>query len=112
MADVLAPVFVGLLDHAGDEIDVDLREADRAREVVGADRFRSRPMRAAVDLENVAVEVLDAEDEPRDADLAERAELLLGQRAGLASKVTSSASSHGSNAFIRSVSDLSCLTER
>ena len=41
-------------------------------------------MRAAVHLEDVIVEVLDAEAEPRDAQLANGRELGLGQRAGLA----------------------------
>ena len=41
-------------------------------------------MRAAVDLENVVVEILDAEAQPGDANLADGAELLLGQRSGLA----------------------------
>ena len=78
-----APVRVGLAEHAGDQIDVDLREAERARLLVDAVDLR-RAVRAAVQLENPIVEVLDAEAEPRDAELAERGELGIGERARLA----------------------------
>ena len=54
-----------------------------ARELVGAVDLR-RAVRAAVELEDVVVEVLDAEAQPRDADVADRLELGLGQRARLA----------------------------
>ena len=39
-------------------------------------------MGAAVDFENVIVEVLDAEAQPRDAEIANRLELVVGERAG------------------------------
>ena len=39
LATCLAPVLIGLLDHAGDQIDVDLRKPDGARELVGAEDF-------------------------------------------------------------------------
>src|SRR5262249_44980295 len=80
--DARAPVLVRLAEHAGDEIDVDLRESQLARERVGAVDF-GRAMGAAVQLENPAVEVLDAEAEARDAEIPDRAELGLGQRARL-----------------------------
>ena len=67
----------------GDQVDVDLREADRLREPVDTVDLR-RPVRPAVQLEDPVVEVLDAEAEPRDAHLADRLELRLGQRARLA----------------------------
>ena len=41
-------------------------------------------MRAAVDLEDAVVEVLDAQAQARDAHLADRLQLVLGQRARLA----------------------------
>ena len=54
-----------------------------ARVLVGANDLR-RAMRAAVQLEDLVVEVLDAEAEPRHADAADRRELGFGQRARLA----------------------------
>ena len=81
--DAGVPVLVGLAEHAGDEIDVDLREAERPRDRVGAVDFR-RAVRPAVGLENRVVEVLDAEAEARDADLADGRELALAERARLA----------------------------
>ena len=77
------PVLFGLAEHAGDEIDVDLRKLERLRELIRAEHL-GRAMRAAVQLEDVVVEVLDAEAEPRHAQVADRGELALGQRAGLA----------------------------
>ena len=43
-----------------------------------------RAVRAAVELEDAIVEVLDAEAEARDAQLADRRQLGFGERAGLA----------------------------
>ena len=68
--DALLPVVVRLAEHAGNQIDVDLREAERARLIVGAADL-GRAMRAAVQLEQPIVEVLDAEAQPRDAGLRE-----------------------------------------
>ena len=56
---------------------------ERLRELIGAEDFR-RSVRAPVDLEDVIVEVLDAEAETRHAHLANGGELGFGERAGLA----------------------------
>ena len=77
------PVLLGFAEHARDQIDVDLRKAERLRELVGAEDLR-RSVRAPVHLEDVVVEILDAEAEPRHAHLANRGEFGLGQRARLA----------------------------
>src|SRR4029450_13288459 len=61
----------------------DLREGERACAGVGLLDL-ARAVRPAVDLEDVVVEVLDAEAEARHAHLPDRGELALGQRAGLA----------------------------
>ena len=55
------------------------KPSERANAVGAADFGRA--MRAAVDLEDVVVEVLDAEAEARHAHLADRRELRFGQRA-------------------------------
>ena len=81
--DRVAPLLFRFAHHAGDQIDVDLREIDFARPVVGAIDFR-RKMRAAIRRENLVVEMFDAEAQSRDADLLERFELRFLQRARLA----------------------------
>ena len=81
--DALVPVVFGFTEHAGNEIDVDLREPRSPREFVGAKDFR-RAMRAAIQLEHVVVEILDAQAETRHAEIADDGELALGERAGLA----------------------------
>ena len=58
------------------------KPSDRAN-VVGAEDLR-RPVRAPVELEDLVVEVLDAQAETRDADAANGGQLGLGQRARLA----------------------------
>src|SRR5262245_49516066 len=70
-------------DHAGDQVDVDLREAEAAGEGVGAGDLR-RAMGAAVQLEDVIVEVLDTEAQARHADVTDHRQLRLGQRTRLA----------------------------
>ena len=77
------PVFLGLIDHAGDEIDVDLGEAQPLGELIRAPDLRAA-VSAAVHLEDVVVEILHAEAQPRDTDLAQHLEFLLAQRARLA----------------------------
>ena len=58
-AHAFAPVGGGLSDHAGNQVDIDLREADGAREAVrGSDFLRS--MGAAVNLQDVVIEILNA----------------------------------------------------
>src|SRR5262249_3077758 len=70
-------------DHAGDQIDVDLIEADVAGPAVSAVDllFEVGP---AVEFEDRRLEVLDAEAEARHAHLAQRFELVPLQRAGFA----------------------------
>ena len=79
----VVPVVVGLAEHAGDQVDVDLREAKRARVRVGAVDL-GRAVRPPVQLEDLVVEVLDAQAEPRDPDVVDRAQFRLGDRARLA----------------------------
>ena len=68
----VAPFLFCFTDHAGDQIDVDLRKAQRPRRVVGAPDL-GRAMRAAIQFENAVAEILDAKTETRDADLLDRA---------------------------------------
>ncbi len=83
LVDAVAPVLVGLAQHPGDEVDVDLREVERPRELVGAVHL-GRAMRASVGGEDLVVEVFDAKAEPGHAEPADDAKLGLGQRARLA----------------------------
>src|SRR6185295_17713073 len=83
LLDAAAPVLLGLAQHAGDEVDVDLREVERASGAIRLADFR-RAMRAAVDLEDAVVEILDAEAQTRDAHSPDGGELRVGQRARLA----------------------------
>src|SRR5262249_12563455 len=78
-----APLGVSLADHAGNQVNVDVREADFAGPVVRAiDLFGA--VCAAVEFEDFGVEMLDAEAEARHADRADGFELVLLQRARLA----------------------------
>ena len=81
----IPPVLLRLLHHAGDQVDVDLRELQLAGEMVGAADL-ARAVGPAVDLQDVIVEVLHAEAQARDANLPDDLELVVGQRAGLAFK--------------------------
>ena len=83
LLDRVVPVLLGLAEHAGDEVDVDLREVERARLLVGAKDLR-RSVRPAVQLEHLVAEILDAEAQARDAEAADDRQLALGQRARLA----------------------------
>ncbi len=78
----VAPVRFGLFDHAGNEVDVNLREPNAARVVVAANDLAA-VMGAAVDFQNVIVEILHAQAQARDAQLANGLELGIGQRARL-----------------------------
>jgi len=71
--DALLPVLVGFPEHPRDQVDVDLRKIQRACVLVNAEDLR-RLMRAAVQIEDPVVEVLDAETEPRHAEPAQRRE--------------------------------------
>ena len=77
------PVLLGLAEHAGDEVDIDLREAERARLLVRGEDLR-RPVRPPVQFEDLVAEVLDAQAETRHAHAADGRQLGLGQRARLA----------------------------
>ncbi len=83
LGDALLPVVPRLADHAGDEVDVDLVEAEVARPAVGAVNlvFEVRP---AVVFEDLRIEILDAKAEARHAQLAQCDELVLLQGARLA----------------------------
>ena len=59
LLDVALPQRLGLLQHAGDQIDVDLGEILSAGALVGG-KDLGGAVRAAVDLEHVVVEVFDA----------------------------------------------------
>ena len=58
--DTDAPVLFRLTEHPGNEIDVDLREAEQARKRVGSADLR-RAMRTSVEFQDFVAEVLDAE---------------------------------------------------
>src|SRR5262249_15287031 len=75
------PVAFGLVQHARDQIDIDLGETDRADEIIRPVDLL-RPMSAAVDLEDMIVEVFNSKAEPRNADLLDDFELAFGQSAG------------------------------
>ena len=83
---------------------------DRAKSYARSISFDA--VRAPVDLQDVVVEVLDAQAEPRDAQLLEcTCSLPSVSVPGSHSKVTSSASSQGSSLFMPSTSRLSCWEE-
>ena len=68
LAHAFAPVLVGLAHHAGDQVDIDLRKSDGAREPVGRLDLLRR-VGAPVGLEDLVVEVLDAQAEAGDAQI-------------------------------------------
>jgi hypothetical protein len=81
--DADAPVLVRLPEHARDQIDVDLREAERTRKGVCPADF-GRSVRASVQFEDAIVEVLDAKTEACDAHPADGLQLRFRECAGLA----------------------------
>ncbi len=81
--DGVAPTLIRFAHHPGDQVNVDLRKINFARPFVGAINL-SRKMRATIGGQNVVVEMLDAEAQPRDADLFQRFELRFAQRPRLA----------------------------
>ena len=83
LGDVDLPVVLGFLEHAGDEVDVDLLEPFGADAFVGAVNFLGA-MSAAVDLQDAVVEGLDPEGQAGDADVLDRGELAGVEGAGLA----------------------------
>jgi hypothetical protein len=83
LGDGLFPFVGSLAEHAGDEIDIDLRKADLSCPGIRPQNLR-RAMGTAVNPEHFVVEVLHAETEARDADFLDRLEFRLFERAWLA----------------------------
>src|SRR5262249_40586104 len=81
--DALFPVVPTLADHTGDEVDVDLLEAELPCPAVGAMNLLFE-MGTAIKLKNFRIEILDAETEARHAHLAQSLKLVLLQRARFA----------------------------
>src|SRR2546430_14426695 len=75
LADTLTPVGLGFLDHAGDQIDVDLGKTNLTRIVIRARNFLA-VMGAAIDLEDMILEVFDAEAQPGNAQFTNGFELV------------------------------------
>jgi hypothetical protein len=71
--DVTLPVCLGFLEHAGNQVDVDLGEILRPRAFVRSVDF-TRPMSPAVDLQYMVVEILDAQTQTRYTDVLDRGE--------------------------------------
>ena len=83
LLDAVGPIVVRLADHAGDQVDVDLRKADLLEPVVGSENLR-REMGPAVVFEDLVVEILDAERDAGHADLFEHFHLFEAERSRLA----------------------------
>ena len=67
----------------GDQVDIDLRKAYGPRQVIRLiDLFR--PVGAAVDLQNLIVEILDPEAKAGHADILDDLQLAFGDGSGLA----------------------------
>ena len=81
--DAVAPVVPCLADHAGDQVDVDLLEAEFACPAVGAVDFLF-VVRPAVVFQYLVVEIFDAEAEAGHTQFAQGLELVLLQRARFA----------------------------
>ena len=77
LPNTLAPILFCLFHHPRNQIDVDLREIQLAREIIGTVNF-TRPMRAAVNIQNVIAEVFHAEAEPGDTQIANHLEFVVG----------------------------------
>ena len=82
LVDGVFPLVFGLAQHARDQVDVDLSEADIARGLISPPDFR-RFMSAAVDRQDLFVEMLDAQAQPGDADFLDGLELAFLERARL-----------------------------
>ena len=68
----LAPILFGFVEHAGDEVDVDLWKADRSGEIVRPINLLGK-VGPAVALEDRVVEVFDAEAQSRYAQVVKSA---------------------------------------
>ena len=77
------PVLIGLADHAGDQVDVDLREPNLLNPAIRLHDL-GRQMSAAILFENLVLEVFDTQRHPSDADFFECFDFLQAERARLA----------------------------
>ena len=77
--DAILPVLPGFADHARDQIDVDVGES-RLLDPLPATVDLGRQMGPAVFLQDLVAEVLHAQAQTRDAQLAQRVHLRFGQR--------------------------------
>ena len=106
LAHTLAPVVFGFAHHARDQIDIDLREADRAGELIGpVDLFCA--VGAAVGTEDIFVEIFDSEAEAGYSHPFEDLEFALGDRPRFALECDLFGIVPGSCAFIASTIRLS-----
>ena len=78
----LLPLFRSLLHHAGDEVDVDLGEADFPGVGVGPLDLLGA-VGASVDFQDVVIEVFDAQTQSGDTHFADGPQLVIGECAGL-----------------------------
>ena len=79
----VAPAFVAVADHAGDQVDVDVLKSGCLNPRPGFKDFR-RLVGAAVLAQDRVIEVLDAQAQSGDAQIAKRFDLRLAQRARFA----------------------------
>ena len=77
------PIGLRFLDHARDQVNIDLGKLQFAGEGVGAGDFLA-VMGAAVDLQDVVVEIFHAKAQAGHAHLADGVEFVAGQRARFA----------------------------
>ena len=112
LADAVLPVLLGLVEHSGNQVDVDLGESDPPGGFVRLIDFSGK-MGPAVALENVVVEVFDAQAQPGDAQGMQMSPASRGLSVpGSHSKVTSSTSSHGRDFCMPLTSCVNCSGER
>ena len=106
------PFVFDFAQHAGDQVDVDLLEADLAHPLVGAEDF-GRLVGAAVGGEHLVIEMFDAQRKASDADLLDRLQFGLSLSVpGSHSKVTSLAASQVQFSLMRSTMRSSWALER
>ncbi len=83
LGDAIFPVVPRFADHAGDQVDVDVRKAGLLDPVPGFVNF-ARQMGPTVFFEHAVAEILDSQTESRNAQIAQRLHLGLRERARLA----------------------------
>ncbi len=84
-AHAFAPTRLGIVEHSGDQVDVDLLEADRSGVSVGPVDLAGE-MCPAVGPQNLVVEMLDPQAQPGDPQFVDCLQLLSVERARLAFK--------------------------